>query len=132
MRIAVGYDDSDAAREAIKMAIVHAKAFNGNVDIVYSIIERTEEDVEYIRRSEIELEKIKQQVQASGIDCETHLLHRDLMPGEDLVEFAKENDIDEIIIGVRRRSQLGKVLFGSHAQFVIMNSPCPVLCVKSK
>ncbi len=30
---------------------------------------------------------------------------RGLSPGEDLVQFAKENGIDEIIIGVRRRSK---------------------------
>ncbi|MGW8186758.1 MAG: universal stress protein, partial [Desulfobacterales bacterium] len=57
-------------------------------------------------------------------------LVRGLSPGEDLVQFAKENRIDEIIIGVRRRSKVGKLVFGSTAQFVILNAPCPVVSVK--
>jgi nucleotide-binding universal stress UspA family protein len=57
-------------------------------------------------------------------------LVRGLRPGEDLVQFAKENGIDEIIIGVRRRSKVGKLVFGSTAQYVILNAPCPVVSVK--
>jgi nucleotide-binding universal stress UspA family protein len=51
-------------------------------------------------------------------------------PGEDLVEFAAEHQAAEIIIGIRRRSKVGKLLFGSTAQFVILNAPCPVVTVK--
>ena len=38
--------------------------------------------------------------------------------------------VEEIIIGVRRRSKVGKLLFGSTAQYVILNAPCPVVSVK--
>ncbi|MBW2582853.1 MAG: universal stress protein, partial [Deltaproteobacteria bacterium] len=51
-------------------------------------------------------------------------------PGEHLVYYAKDNNIDEIIIGVRRRSKVGKMVFGSTAQYVILEAPCPVLAVK--
>jgi nucleotide-binding universal stress UspA family protein len=50
--------------------------------------------------------------------------------GEDLVEFAEENKIDEIIVGVKRRSKVGKLLMGSTAQYVILNASCPVVTVK--
>jgi len=50
--------------------------------------------------------------------------------GEDLVNHAKDKDIDEIIIGVRRRSKVGKLVFGSTAQYVILEAPCPVVAVK--
>jgi nucleotide-binding universal stress UspA family protein len=53
-----------------------------------------------------------------------------LEAGEDLVQLAKENNVDEIIIGVRRRSKVGKLFFGSTAQYVILNAPCPVVSVK--
>jgi nucleotide-binding universal stress UspA family protein len=65
-----------------------------------------------------------------NIACKTHLLIRGVSPGEDLTEFAQENKIDEIIIGVRRRSKVGKLLMGSTAQFVILESNCPVVSVK--
>ena len=48
-------------------------------------------------------------------------------PGERL---ANENGIDEVIIGVHRRSKVGKLVFGSTAQYVILNAPCPVVAVK--
>jgi nucleotide-binding universal stress UspA family protein len=50
--------------------------------------------------------------------------------GEDLVKLADEKKVDEIIIGVRRRSKVGKLIFGSTAQYVILNAPCPVVSVK--
>jgi len=55
---------------------------------------------------------------------------RGLQPGEDLVQYAEENQIDQIIIGVRQRSKVGKLLFGSTAQYVILEAPCPVVSVK--
>jgi len=53
-----------------------------------------------------------------------------LTPGEDLVAIAKKNDVEEIIIGVKRRSKVGKMLFGSNAQYVILNAHCAVVAVK--
>jgi nucleotide-binding universal stress UspA family protein len=64
------------------------------------------------------------------VPCEVRLSVRGLETGEDLVEYAKENQIDQIIIGVRRRSKVGKLVFGSTAQFVILEAPCPVVSVK--
>ena len=51
-------------------------------------------------------------------------------PGEDIVGFAKDNGADEIIIGVKSRSKVGKLLFGSTAQAVILQAHCPVVTVK--
>ena len=53
-----------------------------------------------------------------------------LESGEDLVQFAEQNKIDEIILGIRKRSKVGKLMFGSTAQYVILNAPCPVVSVK--
>ena len=33
-------------------------------------------------------------------------------------------------MGVRRRTQVGKLLFGSTAAFVILNAPCPVITIR--
>ena len=43
---------------------------------------------------------------------------------------ARDNEIDEICIGVKRRSKVGKMVFGSNAQYIILNAPCPVVTVK--
>jgi nucleotide-binding universal stress UspA family protein len=64
------------------------------------------------------------------VKCEKHLLMRGNQPGEDLVAFAQENSANLIVIGVKKRSKVGKLMFGSTAQYVILESACPVLAVK--
>ena len=41
-----------------------------------------------------------------------HLLVRGRSPGEDLVRFAQEHGIDEIVLGFKQRSAIGEVVFG--------------------
>ena len=65
-----------------------------------------------------------------GVRYQTHFLIQGKTPGEDIVDFAEKHDIDEIIIGVRNKSKVGKLLFGSTAQFVILRARCPVTAVK--
>ena len=43
----------------------------------------------------------------------------------------ENEDVDLVFIGVEKRSKVGKLLFGSTAQHVILNSPCPVVTVNS-
>ncbi len=85
---------------------------------------------EDIDKAESKLEQIRIPFTADDIPCEARANVSYNSPGEDLVNFAKENDVDEIIIGVRRRSKVGKLVFGSTAQYVILEAPCPVVSVK--
>jgi nucleotide-binding universal stress UspA family protein len=55
---------------------------------------------------------------------------RGLDTGEDIVRMAVEKKAEEIVIGIQRRSKVGKLLFGSTAQYIILNAPCPVVTVK--
>jgi nucleotide-binding universal stress UspA family protein len=55
---------------------------------------------------------------------------RGLEAGEDIVQMAEERKADEIIIGIQRKSKVGKLLFGSTAQYIILRAPCPVLTVQ--
>jgi nucleotide-binding universal stress UspA family protein len=130
MKIMVCYDGSGASRSALRVAIRHAKAFNAKVYLVSSMEKGTEEEHEAIREIEIELNNAKEKIQSEGIACETHLLVRGLTPDEDLVSYAKEQGIDEIAIGIRKRSKVGKLIFGSTAQYLILNAHCPVITVR--
>ena len=130
MRILVGYDGSTSAKEALKLARKHALAFKGSVDIVTSMEKGTEQEQQAIEDAERGLEWAKTMFTDKGLDCRTHLLIRGLAPGEDILEFAKESNVDEIIVGVKRRSKVGKLLMGSTAQYVILQAPCPVVTVK--
>jgi nucleotide-binding universal stress UspA family protein len=130
MRILVGYDGSTSSKEALKLARKHAKAFGAAVDIVTSMEKGTEGQQQDIEEAERGLEWAKSMFSDKGIDCSTHLLIRGMAPGEDLIEFARENKVDEIVVGVKRRSKVGKLLMGSTAQYVILQAPCAVVSVK--
>ena len=130
MKILIGFNGGKISEEIIKIGIEQAKAFDANVFLVQSWKDgrdHTRQDVEYAER---ELEWVSNRLTQEGIDCENHLLVRGLSPGEDLVKFTRDNAIDEIIIGVKSRSPVGKAIFGSTAQYVILNAPCPVVTVK--
>jgi nucleotide-binding universal stress UspA family protein len=130
MKILVGYDGTNSAKEALSLAKTHAKLFGASVDVVTSMQKGTEQQRDEIEQAERGLEYAKSLFEDSDITCNTHLLIRGLSAGEDLVEFAAENQHDEIIVGVKRRSKVGKLLMGSTAQFVILQADCPVVSVK--
>lgn len=130
MKIMVCYDGSRASREALRLGRDHAKAFNGNLIIVTSMIKGTESEKEDIEKAELDLEFEKKACRDDGLACDTHLLIRGLSSGEDLVQFAEEEMVDEMIIGIKRRSKVEKLVFGSTAQFVILKAHCPVVTVK--
>ena len=50
--------------------------------------------------------------------------------GESIVDLAREVDADRVVVGGRKRSPAGKAVFGSTAQEVILNAPCPVTFVR--
>jgi len=130
MKIMVGYDGSNAAKNALNLAKMHAKAFRAKVYILTSMVKGSEKQLEEIRNTEHELEYIKSQIEEEKIPCEIHLLIRGLTPGDDLVQFAKDHGADEIIVGVEKKSKVGKFVFGSNAQYVILEAHCPVVTVK--
>jgi len=130
MKILVGYDGSVPSREALNLASIHAVSFGATVDVVTSMEEGTGNQQEEIEKAERGLEWAKSLFTDKNIPCKTHLLIRGMFPGEDLVEFARDNKIDEIVVGVKRRSKVGKLLLGSTAQFVILQANCPVVSVK--
>jgi nucleotide-binding universal stress UspA family protein len=130
MNIMVGYDRSNVAKEAVALAKKHAKAFDGKLYLLTSLAQSPELQLEDIQKAEHELESLRVSFKEDGIPCETHAIVSSLTAGEDLVQFAQENEIDEIVIGVRRRSKVGKLLFGSNAQYIILQATCPVVAVK--
>ncbi len=131
MNILVGYDGSNAAREALELAKKRAKVWGAKIDVVKCMAQNRELNYEDIQMVEHKLEReVHDQFNSDGIPYEIHLVISGRQFGEDLVQFAGQNKIDEIVIGVRRRSKAGKLLFGSTAQHVILNAPCPVVSIK--
>lgn len=126
----VCFDGSNSSKEAVRLAREHAKAFGASVAIVTSMVKGTESERPDIEKAELDLEYVKSIVIGEDVPCESHLLIRGLSAGEDLIRFAEEQKIDEIIIGIKRRSKVEKIVFGSTAQYVILKAICPVVTVK--
>ena len=130
MKILVCYDETDEAAKALETAIEHAKAFDGEVVVLTSLVGRGKEDVEEDREAKTRLERAETHVKEAGIDCESHLLVKGLDSGESIVDFSKKHAVDAIVIGVKKKSKLGKLMFGSTAQHVILHAECTVVAVK--
>ncbi|MBG0778975.1 universal stress protein [Desulfotignum balticum] len=130
MKILVGYKGVNVGKDLIEIAARHARAFDGQVIVVTSMKGGGNTDPMEVKAAEDNLEGIKPFFKEKNIPCDTHLLVRGMEPGEDIVAFAEENKVDEIIIGVRSRSKVGKLLFGSTSQVVILQANCPVVTVK--
>ncbi len=130
MKILIGYDGSDPSHAALNLAIEHAKVFGAEVFAVNSLFGGNETTGEEIDNAKADLEKAKAILEKAGVSCVTHLLIKGATTGEDIVSFAEENRVDEIIIGIKKKSKVGKLIFGSTAQYVILKAPCPVMTVK--
>ncbi|QTD45668.1 universal stress protein [Ottowia testudinis] len=50
---------------------------------------------------------------------------------EEIQELVDQLQVSELVIGLRRRTAVGKLLLGSTAQEILMTVSCPVLCVKA-
>ena len=130
MRFMVCYDGSNVAKDAIALAVKLGKQLGGSVTLVRSISTKRANDVVSVEGIEAELESAGQRVIDAGLAADTHVVIRGGTAGEDLTEFANEKRIDFIVIGIQRRSKVGKMIFGSTAQYVILNAECPVITVK--
>ena len=130
MKIMIGYDGSDASRKALEVAQQHAKAFEGKIYLMLAVKETEELDYDDMQRAERILIDAENECKANKIPCEKHVLVNELEPGESLVMFSNENKIDEIILGIQKTSKVGKMIFGSTAQYVILEANCPVITTK--
>jgi universal stress protein A len=51
-------------------------------------------------------------------------------PYEEIVTYVEEQNIDMVVIGTHGRKGIDRMIFGSTAEQVIRNAPCPVLSVR--
>jgi nucleotide-binding universal stress UspA family protein len=130
MQILIGYRGTNVGQDLLRLAIQHAKAFGAEIQLVTSLPGGERTTKKMIEEAEENLAKAGKLLDEQGIKNETHLLVRNKTAGEDLVSFAADNGCDEILIGVKSRSKIGKILFGRTAQHVILKAHCPVVSVK--
>jgi len=131
MKLLVGYDGSNMAKAALELAKKRAKVWGAKIDVVNCMAQSRNLEYGDIRKVEEKLEdEVRYILNSDNIPYETQLVISDQESGRELVQFAEQNKADEIIIGIRKRSKVGKLVFGSTAQYVVLNAPCPVVSVK--
>jgi nucleotide-binding universal stress UspA family protein len=118
-KVALDWAISEAKRSDARLVVIHS-ARGGDHD--------KDEDVIAYREAG---ERIEQRLRDEGIsNFRLAGLVLGNKPAEDIVDVAKSEGADLIVIGVRRRSSLGKLILGSNAQAIIMEAPCPVVTVR--
>ena len=131
MKILVGYDGSGLSKRALVVAQKRAKAMNAEL-CVFTAAGNGNGNGDTVKQTRLStgLKDAEMMCTACGIECQIVLSDQNIPAAADMVRFAIANDIDEIVIGLRKRSHIGKLLFGSTSRQVILEAPCPVLTVK--
>ena len=78
-----------------------------------------------------ELDDVRARVEAAGVAVDVRHPEAGLEASEDLLAIAEEVGAELIVIGLRRRTPVGKLILGSNAQRILLDAHCPVLAVKS-
>jgi len=129
--VVVGFVPKPEGEAALTAAIAEAKLRSSTLVVVNSHRGGDSYDGEKSTQSDAELDKVRTQLEESGVDFEVRQLVRGFEPAEDLIGIAEDSGAELIVIGLRRRTPVGKLILGSNAQRILLDARCPVLAVKS-
>ena len=128
--VVVGYVAKPEGEAAVEQGIAEARLRNATLIVVNSHRGGRDFDSEDSVRADQDMTDLEAKLQASGLDYDVRQLVRGFEPAEDLISIAETSDADLIVIGLRRRTPVGKLILGSNAQRILLDAPCPVLAVK--
>lgn len=128
MSIVVGYVPTPAGEAAVQAAITEAGLRGENLLVVNSAREGSL--VETTVASDEDLSRVLASAEDAGVRAEVvRGMHRDDFTDE-ILDLAEQHDASLIVIGLRRRSTVGKFIMGSVAQRILLQAEHPVLAVK--
>ncbi|TWT57668.1 hypothetical protein KOR42_10310 [Thalassoglobus neptunius] len=141
-KILIPTDFSEFSQHAIRYGCEFARKFEAKVHLInvvedlYPIVPEPgmatalsppyfQELAESSRRA---IESLPASEMAKGVDIERVVVTG--TPFLEIIRYAKEQDIDMIVIGTHGRSGLVQALMGSVAEKVVRKATCPVLTVR--
>jgi nucleotide-binding universal stress UspA family protein len=127
MKIIVGYRPNPEGKAALDRAVDEARRSDAPLLVINSAEEPTGSPVPI--SSELGVDALAQRLAADGIVHDIRQLDVDDDPA-DAILAGVDDLTDLIVIGLRRRSPVGKLITGSVAQRVLLEAECPVLAVK--
>jgi nucleotide-binding universal stress UspA family protein len=128
MTVLIGYVPTPVGEAALEAGIAEAKAHGDDVVILNSPRRRSTVDGELIDSTAAEelVARAAAQGVAARVDQTDH--------GDDIVEtfsrIAETTSARLVVIGLRRRSPVGKLVTGSDAQRLLLDLDTPILAVK--
>jgi nucleotide-binding universal stress UspA family protein len=129
--IVVGYVPKPEGRAALRRGAEEARLRNAKLVVVNSHRGGREFSAEEAVDTETQLQEVRDELSAAGVEHEIRQLVRGMDPAEDLINVATDVSAEFIVIGLRRRTPVGKLILGSNAQRILLDAPCPVLAVKA-
>lgn len=129
--VVVGYVPKPEGESALAQAIEEAKLRGLKLVVVSSHRGGQSYDGVAAAQVEVDLALVKDRLEASGLDYDVRQLVRGFEPAEDLISIAEASDAQLLVIGLRRRTPVGKLILGSNAQRILLDAPCSVLAVKA-
>jgi nucleotide-binding universal stress UspA family protein len=128
--VVVGYVPKPEGEAAVDQGIAEAKLRGSTLIVVNSHRGGRDFDDSASAKSEQDLAALEAKLKASGLTYDVRQLVRGFEPAEDLIGIAEDSEAELIVIGLRRRTPVGKLILGSNAQRILLDAPCPVLAVK--
>ena len=129
--VVVGYVPKPEGEAALTAAVGEARRRGLKLVVVNSERGGSSQDPDSARQAEADLDRVRSRLDDAGLDYDLRRLARGFEPAEDLISVAQANDAELIVIGLRRRSPVGKLILGNNAQRILLDAHCPVLAVKA-
>ena len=127
MSVLVGYIPTPEGRAALDAAVTEARSRNTTLVVLNASTGDALVDPRHAN-SDTMAEIEKELAHAGVTHSVEHRGGRD--PVDEIVAMAEKHSVELVVIGMRRRSPVGKLLMGSTAQRILLEVPCPVLAVK--
>jgi len=129
MTIVVGYVPKPEGRAAFEQALYEAALRGARLLVLNASRGDAYLDDSYAQQPE--MDTVRRRLEELGIEHEVRQPIGGKDAADEIVAVAEEVGADLIVIGLRRRSPVGKLIMGSNAQRVLLDAPCPVLAVKA-
>ena len=129
MSVVVGYVPTAPGFAALDLAIEEASWRKVPVVVVNVAIGTDYADVTYA--DEQQLDSVRQRLTEAGLEHEVRQVTEASEVAFEILAIAEEVEADLIVVGLVRRSSVGKMLLGSNAQRIILSASCPVLSVRA-
>ena len=128
MSVVVGYVATPEGTAALDTAVAEATA--RAVPLVVILSERGHRFGGESPDLQAQVADVEQRLASTGLTYDVRQTTKGRDVAEDIITAAQGSAAQLIVIGLRRRSPVGKLLLGSNAQRILLDAPCPVLAVK--